>query len=216
MDGFLAHKQREEHFAGDFTAQGISCHACCMHRNDSPMRKLKYHEQRLLRKVNFLEWKGTNTKREQLITSKYNLLDREDYARYNKLAGKIKKLALALARLPEDDEMKSRIGKELVHRLYSMGFIKEKKLYECSKITVANMCNRRLPVMMKHIKMVTNITDATKFVEHGHVKVGGVVVKDPSAMISREVEEYVTWVDSSKIKKKIEEFNTERDDFKYV
>lgn len=180
------------------------------------MRKLKYHEKRLLRKVNFLEWKGTNTAREQLVSTKYMLLNREDYHNYNKFAGKVRKLALALAKLRDSDAMKHRIGRELAQKLYSAGFIKEKRLYNCSKITVADICNRRLPVLMKHIRMVSNIQDATKFVEHGHVKVGAIVVKDPSAIISRGLEDCIAWVDSSKIKRKIEEFNEERDDYKYV
>lgn len=180
------------------------------------MRKLKYHEQRLLRKVNFLDWKSTNTKREQLIASKYSLLQREEYGRYNRLVGKIKKLSLALAKLRENDEMKHRLGKELSRWLYSMGFIKEKKLYDCSRITVSDICNRRLPVIMKRIRMVSNIKDATKFVEHGHVKLGETVARDPGAIISRGMEEYVGWKDGSKIKRKIEEFKEERDDFNYV
>ena len=55
-----------------------------------PMRKLKYHEERLLRKVNFLDWKSTNTKREHLITAKYNLVERDEYVKYNKFSGKVK------------------------------------------------------------------------------------------------------------------------------
>lgn len=184
--------------------------------NAAPMRKLKYHEQRLLQKVNFLDWKSTNSKREQLITGKYCLLDRGEYGSYNRLAGKIKKLALALARLRENDEMKHRLGRELVRRVHSMGFVKEKTLYDCSKITVAGICNRRLPVVMKHMRMVSNIVDATRFVDHGHVRVGDAVVRDPAAILDRGMEEHLTWVDGSKIKRKIEEFNGERDDFKYV
>ncbi len=180
------------------------------------MRKLRYHEERLLRKVNFLDWKTTNTKREQLVSSKYNLLERDEYHRYNKLVGMIAKLAMMLAKLPENDEMKSRLGRELVQKLYSVGFIKEKKLYECSKVTVADMCNRRLPVIMKRMKMVSNIKDATKFIEHGHVKFGATVVRDPAVIVSSGMEECVAWVDDSKIKKKIDEFKGERDDFKYV
>ena len=112
--------------------------------------------------------------------------------------------------------MKHRIGGELVKRLYTAGFIKERDLYSCSRITVADMCNRRLPVVMKRMRMVSNIKDATTFVQHGHVKFGTRVVRDPSVIVSRGMEDCISWVESSKIKKKIEEFNEERDDFRCI
>lgn len=171
------------------------------------MRKLKYHEQRLLRKVNLTEWKSTNTKREQQISSMYCLTERDDYFKYQKLPNKIKKLALGLAKLKESDEFRNRIGKELVNICYSLGFIKEKKLVSCSKITVSDICNRRLNVILKRLKMAENIKDATTFIEHGHVKVGSRIVNKPGQFISTIMENFINWCDDSKIKKKIDEFN---------
>lgn len=46
------------------------------------MRRLKYHERRLLKKVNFLEWKKDNNIREVKILGKYGIEDREDYHKY--------------------------------------------------------------------------------------------------------------------------------------
>ena len=47
------------------------------------MRRLKYHEQKLLKKVNLEEWKKTNTTKEQLVTTKYVLTDRNTYHIFN-------------------------------------------------------------------------------------------------------------------------------------
>lgn len=45
------------------------------------MRKLKHHEQKLLRKVDFLTWKQDDNIREIKILRRYYIQDREDYVR---------------------------------------------------------------------------------------------------------------------------------------
>lgn len=45
----------------------------------SQMRKLKYHEQKLLKKTNFLEWKADDSAREAVILRRYHITRREDY-----------------------------------------------------------------------------------------------------------------------------------------
>jgi U3 small nucleolar ribonucleoprotein protein IMP3 len=180
------------------------------------MRKLKFHEQKLLKKVNFLEWKKTNTTREQLITSKYILKERDEYKKYNLIVGMIRKLSETLSRLKDSDPTKLLIAKKLINLLYEVGLINEKKLIECTKISVGSFCERRLPMVMVKRKMIKTFMHADEFVQHGHVRVGIKTVNDTSILISRGMEEYVTWVDSSKIKKKIDEFNEEQDDYKFV
>ena len=76
------------------------------------MRKLKFHEQKLLKKVNFLEWNKTNTTREQLVTTKYILKNREEYKKYNLVVGMIKKLSETLSRLKDNDSTKIAIAKK--------------------------------------------------------------------------------------------------------
>ena len=39
------------------------------------------------------------------------------------------------------------------------------------------------------------------------------VVTDPAFLVTRSMEDFVTWVDSSKIKRHVLEYNEERDDF---
>ena len=52
-------------------------------------RKLKYHEQKLLKKVDFLNWKADGNLREVKILRRYHIQDREDYHTYNKICGMI-------------------------------------------------------------------------------------------------------------------------------
>ena len=43
------------------------------------MRPLKFHEQKLLKKVNFLEWKKEDRHREGSVIQRYLLTHRDDY-----------------------------------------------------------------------------------------------------------------------------------------
>lgn len=55
--------------------------------------------------------------------------------------------------------------------------------------------------------MAESIKGAIKLIEQGHVRVGPELIKDPAFLVTRTLEDFVTWVDSSKIKKHIEEYN---------
>ncbi|RZR83365.1 hypothetical protein BHM03_00009963, partial [Ensete ventricosum] len=46
------------------------------------MSKLKFHEKRLLKKVNFIEYKREGGHREALVTRRYHLSERDDYKKY--------------------------------------------------------------------------------------------------------------------------------------
>ena len=63
------------------------------------MRKLKFHEQKLLKKVDFLQWKKDSSLREIAVLRRYHVQDREDYVKYNKLVGQVTKLVAKLKTL---------------------------------------------------------------------------------------------------------------------
>ena len=46
------------------------------------MRKLKFHEKKLLKKTNFLEYKREGGHREAAVTQRYSLVERDDYNKY--------------------------------------------------------------------------------------------------------------------------------------
>jgi len=179
------------------------------------MRELKYHEKKLLKKVNFLTWESTNTTREQIVTGKYLLKSREEYKEYNVIVGMIRKLAETLARLAANNPAKVHVEKKLLGLLFEIGIIGEKKMSICTKITVSDICKRRLPMVMAHRKMAPSYTDADRLVQQGHVRLGPRLMNSTNTLISKSMEEFVAWVDNSKIKKQIDEFNCEYDDYKY-
>ncbi|KAH9385832.1 U3 small nucleolar ribonucleoprotein IMP3 [Nematocida major] len=170
------------------------------------MRTLKHHEKKLLRKVDLLEWKGTSTVREQAVTRRYQLQDRETYTKYNYIVGMIKRLSLALAKLNDNEPMKQILVRELSSRLFSLGLINAKTLLECAGISVAAFCKRRLSSVLESTKIVPDIKTAVTFIGDGHIKVGTEIVTDPSLIVSRTMQDYITWREGSAVKRTIDEF----------
>jgi U3 small nucleolar ribonucleoprotein protein IMP3 len=178
------------------------------------MRQLKHHESKLLKKVDFFSWKSDQNIREAKVIRKYFLQKREDYIMYSKIVGNIQKFAAKLKHLPEKDELRNVLGSQVLTKLHAMGIINDTKtLLSIEKLTVSAFCRRRLPVVMVRCKMAETLKEATTFIEQGHIRVGPNVITDPAFLVTRTFEDYVTWVDSSKIKRTIMKYNDKLDDF---
>ncbi|KAI9009090.1 hypothetical protein DFJ74DRAFT_686784 [Hyaloraphidium curvatum] len=178
------------------------------------VRKLKYHEQKLLKKVDFLQWKSDQSLREIKVMRRYHVQKREDYVKYNKLCGQIRKLANRLSLLDPRDPFRAAQTDALLNKLYAQGILTvDRTLSQCEKVTVSAFCRRRLPIVMVRLKMSETVREAVTFVEQGHIRVGPEVVTDPAFLVSRSMEDFVTWVDTSKIKRKILAYADRLDDY---
>ncbi|KAJ2146923.1 U3 small nucleolar ribonucleoprotein imp3 [Coemansia sp. RSA 678] len=131
--------------------------------------QLKYHEKKLLQKVNFIEWK--------------------EYHKYSALVRQAQKLAHAISRLDPRDSKRLGSEKALLEKL------------------------RRLAVIMCRLKMAQCVSEAVRLIEQGHVRVGPDTVTDSAFLVTRNMEDFVTWVDTSKIKRKILKYNDKLDGF---
>lgn len=178
-------------------------------------RALKYHEKKLLKKVDFYEWKQDQGHRDTQVMRTYHIQNREDYHKYNKICGDIRRLAHKLSLLPPTDAYRIKHEQLLLEKLYYMGILATKsKISDLeNKVTVSALCRRRLPVIMHRLKMAENLKDAIKFIEQGHVRVGPDLITDPAFLVTRNLEDYVTWTDSSKIKKTVLRYRNAIDDF---
>jgi U3 small nucleolar ribonucleoprotein protein IMP3 len=95
-----------------------------------------------------------------------------------------------------------------------MGVVSTKKsLIQTDKLSTASFCRRRLAVVMVRTKMAETLREACTFIEQGHVRVGPDTVMDPAFHITKNMEDFVTWVDSSKIKRKVMRYNDKLDDY---
>lgn len=151
---------------------------------------------------------------EKWIIFKFKLLTECHHYRYNILCGHIRKIANKLSLLDPKDSVRDKKTDELLDKLYRMGIITAKKsLSQCEKVTVSAFCRRRLPIVLVRLKMAQTVQLAVTYVEQGHIRVGPQTITDPAFLVSRNLEDYVSWVDSSKIKQKILKFHDKLDDF---
>jgi U3 small nucleolar ribonucleoprotein protein IMP3 len=62
-------------------------------------------------------------------------------------------------------------------------------------------------------KFAEHLREAVTYVEQGHVRVGPETVTNPAFLVTRNMEDFMTWVDSSKIKRKVLAYNEQLDDY---
>lgn len=178
------------------------------------MRKLKFHEQKLLKKVNFYDWKVEADKRESKVMHRYHIQDRQDYNHYNRIAGLVTSLIHKLKQLPADDPFRIKAAEQLLLKLHAMGLLPSRDNIEgAEKLSVSAFCRRRLAVMLCSLKFCETMKEAVTFIEQGHVRVGTEVVTEPAFLVTRQLEDHLGWVDTSSIKKKILQFNDKFDDY---
>lgn len=66
---------------------------------------------------------------------------------------------------------------------------------------------------MTRLRMAETVQAATKLIEQGHVRVGTEPITDTAFLVTRGMEDFVTWVDGSKIKRNILRYREKLDDF---
>eukprot|EP00055_Hartaetosiga_balthica_P000865 m.137631 g.137631 ORF g.137631 m.137631 type:complete len:181 (-) comp12051_c0_seq1:220-762(-) len=176
------------------------------------VRKLKHHEKKLLKKVDFMN----KNLRPAEIMHRYHIQQREDYTKYCRLAGKVTKLTALLRDLDPKDPIRVATSKHLLLKLHGIGLLNKEtdtELSSCARLTTSSFCKRRLPVVMTRLKMAQTVKEAVRLVEQGHVRVGPTTITDPAYLVTRQREDFVTWVDNSKIKRHVSTYNDTLDDF---
>ena len=68
---------------------------------------------------------------------------------------------------------------------------------------------------MKSLKYVETLKEAEILLQGGHVIVGNKVARDPDLIVPRGMEDYITWDEKSKIKRKLDDFKGTTDDYLY-
>ena len=178
------------------------------------MRQLKYHEKKLLRKVDLYSWKNEDNLRVAKLLRRYHIQNREDFTAYQRIAGMITKLAAKLKTLTVEDPFRIAMTDQLLAKLVDLGLIqKATSLKNAQDMTASALCRRRLPVIMVRLKMAETMKVAVTFVEQGQVRVGPHVVTDPAFLVTKAMEDYVTWVDTSKVRRTVQKYNDKLDDF---
>jgi U3 small nucleolar ribonucleoprotein protein IMP3 len=106
------------------------------------------------------------------------------------------------------------MSNQLLTKLNALGIVEsESSLAAADGVTVSGICRRRLPVLLVRLKMSETVKAGVQLIEQGQIRVGPNVITDPSFLVTRKMEDFVTWVDKSKIRRKVEKYNGKLDDF---
>jgi U3 small nucleolar ribonucleoprotein protein IMP3 len=89
-------------------------------------------------------------------------------------------------------------------------------LVATESLSTSAFCRRRLAVVLVRLKMAQCVREAATFIEQGHVRVGPTTVTDPAFHVTRSAEDWVTWVDTSRIKRKVAAYNDRLDDYELL
>ncbi|KAK6196280.1 hypothetical protein SNE40_001533 [Patella caerulea] len=81
------------------------------------VRRLKYHEKKLLKKVDFISWEVDNNIQELTILKRYFIQRREDYTKYKKLTATIRQLAKKIKVLDIKDPFRIESSSQLLEKL---------------------------------------------------------------------------------------------------
>ncbi|XP_050382600.1 uncharacterized protein LOC126799438 [Argentina anserina] len=178
------------------------------------MRKLKYHEKKLLKKVDFLSWKREGGHREASVMQRYYVTGRDDYKKYSSVCRTTQKIVNMLKQMNPKDPSRIELTDKLLDKLYNIGVIPTRQsLKECEKLSVSSFCRRRLSSVLTRLKFAEHLKEAVTYIEQGHIRVGPETVTDPAFLVTRNMEDFITWVDSSKIKRKVLQYNDKLDDY---
>ncbi|KAJ1652250.1 U3 small nucleolar ribonucleoprotein imp3, partial [Dispira simplex] len=172
------------------------------------VRQFKHHEQKLLRKVDFLHYKNDNNVHEIAVVSRYGLKNREEYHKYNQLVGDIQAAVHALSRLDPTDSVRQKEEARLLQKVHHIGLVPTtSSISQLLNLNVTRFCLRRLPVVMCRLRMAERISLATQYIQQGHIRVGPEIVTDPAFLVTRSMEDFITWVDTSKIRRHVLKYN---------
>ncbi|XP_054797472.1 uncharacterized protein LOC129302563 [Prosopis cineraria] len=112
------------------------------------------------------------------------------------------------------DPFRIEMADKLLEKLYNIGVIPTRQsITLCDRLTVSSFCRRRLATVLVRLKFAEYLKEAVTYIEQGHIRVGPETVTDPAFLVTRNMEDFITWVDSSKIKRKVLQYNDKLDDY---
>ena len=84
---------------------------------DIMVRKLRFHEKKLLKKVDFINWEVDKNLHEVTVMRKFFIQKREDYTKYNDLSRRIRDLARQIKELDANDPFRIEATRTLLDKL---------------------------------------------------------------------------------------------------
>ncbi|GMJ10355.1 hypothetical protein like AT5G15750 [Hibiscus trionum] len=74
-------------------------------------------------------------------------------------------------------------------------------------LSVPSFCGRRLSTVLVHLKFAEHLKEAVTYIGQGDIRVSPDTVTNTTFLVTRNMEDFITWVDTSKIRRKVLEYN---------
>ncbi|MCO5608109.1 hypothetical protein L7F22_062314 [Adiantum nelumboides] len=179
------------------------------------MRQLKHHEQKLLKKHDFLNWKQDQSHREIKVMRRYHIQHRTTTKNTTGSLATCTTSPSVFSRLPPTDPFRLKRESALLSKAYDIGLVDTgaKMSVILDKVNVSAFARRRLGVVMVRLKMSQSVKQAVTYIEQGQIRVGPDTITDPAFLVTRNMEDFVSWVDQSKIRQHIARYTGEHDDY---
>lgn len=134
--------------------------------------KLKFHKQKLLRQVAFLDGEISNHNLHKLRVLRCYLLQwQEDYMCCHQLSHSVRELAWCLCDLPQGDPFLMCALAALGDKIYALGLVPMRGSLElCDSVMASSSC-RCLPTMLFKLHTAQHLQATMAFVEQGHMRV---------------------------------------------
>lgn len=190
------------------------------------MRKLRFHESRLLRKTNFLKYEETATEQDHKLIAMYQIENRDQLVIYKRIVSMVKEISYSLAALTQMNEKTSNsainiekldipahrrviegLTRSFTDKLYKHGLIRKNNLKDAANLKISDLCERRVTTLLKRHNFTNSIKEAVKLIKQGHILIGNKPIYSTDVLVTNGMENFIHWKDSSKHKKCIEQFN---------
>lgn len=144
----------------------------------------------------FRPWDQDRMKKESNLKEDYGLRRKKEIWKAQSELRKLRRLARNLA-VSEDTEKK----KEILNKVKKLGLVeKGENLDEILELKVEDVLDRRLQSLVFKKSLANTSKQARQFIVHGHVKVGDKVIKYPSFLVPKKLENEIS------IKEKVKDY----------
>lgn len=149
-------------------------------------------------------WRKEVLIQELKLLGTYGLRNKRELWRAQTIIRKFRHQARSLLAAPK--EIREKVEKAMLRKLYNMGLLPENAtLEDVLSLTVEDLLERRLQTIVYKKGLARTIHQARQLIVHGHIAIGGRRVTSPGYIVSREEEELVDYAPTSPFKKLQEE-----------
>ncbi len=149
-------------------------------------------------------WRKEVLIQELKLLGTYGLRNKRELWRAQTIIRKFRHQARSLLAAPK--EIREKVEKAMLRKLYNMGLLPENAtLEDVLSLTAEDLLERRLQTIVYKKGLARTIHQARQLIVHGHIAIGGRRVTSPGYIVSREEEELVDYAPTSPFKKLQEE-----------